>query len=102
MTLLDLYARLPGLNQVESILQMYPTSSPMVRRKTVRAATALQADYWLRERRVILPATDPWPRRALIAGASTFSKDERDFWLRRVMRECTDLERVVAQWTRSQ
>jgi hypothetical protein len=102
MTLLNLYARLPALNHVEPILQMYPTSPPMVRRKVVRAATALGADYWLREQKETLPVVDPWLRRALIAGASTFSEDERKYWLQHIQKEGTELEKIVARWARRQ
>ena len=98
--LLDLYARLPFLDQVESLLEMYPKSSPMVRRKIVRAATALGADYWLREQKESLPSVDPWLRRALIASACAFSKDEREYWLRRIEKEGTPMEKIVARWAR--
>lgn len=67
--LLDLFARLPLLNHLESILQRYrrTSGSYMVNRKIIRAATAHRADYWLRQRKEELPGADPWLRRALIA-----------------------------------
>ncbi len=99
--LLDLFARLPILNHFECILQKYRTSSsPMVKRKIVRAATAHHADYWLCQRKEELPLADPWLKRALMAGASTFSKDERTFWLRRIEKR-TELEKFIAKWAES-
>ena len=102
MTLLDLFARLPTLNHVESILQKYRTSSPIVRRKIIRAATAHRADYWLRQRKEELPSSDPWLKRALIAGASTFNKDERKHWLQHIQKEGTELEKFIARWAKSE
>jgi hypothetical protein len=100
--LLDLFARLPILNHRERILQKYRTSSsPMVKRKIVCAATAHNANYWLRQRKEELPLADPWLKRALMAGASTFSKDERKFWLQRIERGGTELEKFIARWANS-
>ncbi|HEU5377951.1 MAG TPA: RNA-directed DNA polymerase [Ktedonobacteraceae bacterium] len=99
--LLDLFAGLPALNHVENILQKYRRSSSMIQREIVRIATAHKASYWLRQRKEALPSADPWLKRALIAGASTFSKDERTYWLQRIEREGTDLEKFVARWTRT-
>jgi hypothetical protein len=102
--LLDLFARLPLLNHHESILQKYrrTSGSYMVNRKIIRAATAHRAHYWLRQRKEELPGADPWLKRALIAGASTFSKDERIYWLQRIERGGTELEKFIAQWARTE
>ena len=100
--LLDLFVRLPFLNHFESILQKYRTSSsPVVKRKIVRAATAHRADYWLRQRKEEFFLADPWLKRALMAGASTFSKDERTYWLNRIEREGTKLDEFIARWAKS-
>ncbi len=97
--LLDLFARLPILNHRDRILQKYRTNSPspMIKRKIVRAATAHSADYWLRQLKEELPLADAWLKRALMAGASTFSKDERTFWLHRIEKR-TELEKFIAKW----
>jgi hypothetical protein len=101
VVLLDLFTRLPVLNHRDRILQKYrnASSSPMVKRKIVRVATAHHADHWLHLRKGDLP-DDPWLKRALIAGASTFSKDERKFWLHRIEKR-TELEKLLAKWTES-
>lgn len=99
--LLDLFACLPTLDHVENILQKYRVSSPMVRREIIRIATAHKVHHWLRQRKEELPSADPWLRRALIAGASTFSKDERTHWLQRIEREGTELEKLVARWSKT-
>ncbi len=99
--LLDLYGRLPDLNHVADIIQKYPTSTDMMKRKIVRAATALKADYWLREQKDTFLIADPWLRRALIAGSSTFGKDEREFWLQRTEKVATDLEKMVIRWVKA-
>jgi hypothetical protein len=100
--LLDLFACLPPLNHVESILQKYKKSSSMIQREIIRVATAHKVDHWLRQRKEEFPSADPWQRRALIAGASTFSKDERVHWLRGIEKEGTELEKFVAKWARTE
>ena len=84
----------------EETLKAPGSSSPMVRRKVVRAATELGADYWLREQKGSLPVADPWLRRALIASSSAFGKDERKYWLQRVDKEATSLEKIVIRWVK--
>jgi len=70
----------------------------MVKRKIVRVATAHRAEHWLRLRKGDFDSADPWLKRALMAGALTFSKDERKFWLHRIEKR-TELEKLIAQWT---
>ncbi len=97
--LLDLFTHLPVLNHRDRILQKYrnDSSSSMVKRKIVRVATVHHAEHWLRLRKGDSP-DDPWLKRALMAGASTFSKDERKFWLHRIEKR-TELEKLIAKWT---
>ena len=49
-----------------------------------------------------LPGAGPWLKRALIAGASTFSKDERIYWLQRVEKGGTELEKFIAKWAKTE
>jgi len=100
--LLDLFTSLPTLNHVESILQKYKTSSPMVRREIIRVATTHNAHYWLRQRKEELLSADTWLRRALIEGASTFTKDERISWLQHIEEEGTELEKLIAKKARTE
>lgn len=77
----------------------------MVKREIIRVATAHKKSHWIRQLKEELPSTDPWLKRAIIAGASTFSKDERTHWLRRIEIEkevTTDLEKLVVKWARTQ
>ena len=99
MILLDLFTHLPVLNHHDRILQKYrnDSSSSMVKRKIVRVATLHHAEHWLRLTKGDSP-DDSWLKRALMAGASTFSKDERKFWLHRIEKR-TELEKLIAQWT---
>jgi len=75
--------------------------TPMNERKIIRVATAHNADYWLQQQKGEL-LRDPWLRRALIAGASAFSKDERIYWLRRIEKDGTELEKFVARWAQTE
>jgi len=100
--LLDLFTRLPTLNHIENLLRKYRTSSPIVRRKIIRAATAHHADYWLHLRKEELFSADPWLKRALIAGAITFSKDERTHWLQSIEKGTTKLEKFIINWAETE
>jgi hypothetical protein len=99
--LLDLFAGLPALNHVDHILQKYEKKPSMIQREIVRVATAHKASHWLRQLKEEFPGAGPWLKRALIAGASTFNKDERMYWLQRIEREGTDLEKFVARWAKT-
>lgn len=102
LILLDLFGHIPFLNHTENILQKYhKTPSYMVKRKIIRVATAHGAGYWLQQQKGEL-SRDPWLRRALIAGASAFSKDERMHWLQRIEKEGTELEKFVARWAQTE
>jgi hypothetical protein len=101
VTLLNLYAQIPALDHIDKIIQMYDASTEMAQRKIVRAATALDAGYWLREQKSKFTNVGPWLKRALIAGASTFTKDEREFWLKSIEKKGTELEKLVARWART-
>ncbi len=103
--LLDLFAHIPSLDHVGSILQRYRTpKSSMVRRKIVRMATKSEGgDHWLRPRKEeFLSTNDLWLKRAFIAGASAFSKAERTDWLEQVEKDGTELEKFIARWARSE
>ena len=98
MALLNLFSKISDLNHVDDLLQRYDASSNIMKRKIIKAATKADAGYWLRGKKEEIISADPWLRRALIIGASTFQKDERNFWLKQFKGGDNLLEKAVAEW----
>jgi len=102
MTLINLFSKIIDLDHIDAILQKYNGASPIIRRKIIKVATKAGKYYWLRERKTEFSTSDPWLRRALILGASTFPEDERQYWLRHIKKSgCSFLEEVVIEWVKS-
>ena len=98
MALLNLFSKISDLNHVDDLLQRYDASSNIMKRKIIKAATKADAGYWLRGKKEEIISADNWLRRALIIGASTFQKDERNFWLKQFKGGDNLLEKAVAEW----
>ncbi len=103
MTLINLFSRISNLNHIEELLSIYQRSHLFVKRKIIKAATKANQIHWLQERKEEFTFADPWLRRAFLLGASTFSDDEKKYWLKRIERDVntTLLEKVVSKWVRS-
>jgi hypothetical protein len=101
MTLINLFSRIRDLDHIVSLLRKYNSSSLIIKRKIIKAATKAGNDSWLRERKEEVGNTDPWLRRAIILGASTFPPDEKKFWLKQFIKSDNLLEKVVAKWVKS-
>ncbi|WP_054864773.1 hypothetical protein [Methanosarcina barkeri] len=103
MTLISLFSKISDLNHIDKLLSMYDKSSPTVRRKIVNAATKAHENYWLFSRRDQLRESGTWLRRSIILGASTFTVDERNAWLAKIIKDSnyTFLEQIVAQWVKN-
>ena len=98
MVLLNLFARVPALDHTNRLTSRYQAAGAAARREIVSAAAAANAYQWLKERKDEFGTSDPWLRSAIIAAAACFPGDEAKFWLRRVKRQLTPVERFVARW----
>jgi len=103
MTLINLFSRISNLNHIERLISIYQKRHLFIQRKIIKAATKANQTHWLQERKEEFTFADPWLRRAFLLGASTFSDDEKKYWLQRIERDVntTLLEKVVSKWVRS-
>lgn len=97
LALISLYGRIPALDHIAELVRMYQQCSPGGRRKVILAAKAANASSWLQSLKVGYSNMDPWQRRALLAGASTFSSEERGHWFGLLKRNATPLELAIMQ-----
>lgn len=102
--LLHLFTKNPDLNHLETLLQSFDRSQPMVKRKIVLAAVKADTYHWIQERKGEINKYETWIRRALILGGSTLPKDEREYWMNRIIHHptCTFLEKMVAKWVKKE
>ncbi len=102
LVLVDLFSVVPELDCLNNLLALFNNASPFVRRKIIKAATSGGQYHWLRELKEEIKVVDPWQRRAIILGASSFSKEEKKYWLNRVIRDNYGFtDNIVAYWVRN-
>ena len=97
MLLIDVVARIPRLNHVDTLTSRYQTADPAVRRGILLAAGSGGRSDWLRDRKPEFRMMDVWSRRAFIKAATAFPGDELKFWFDSVRDNLRPLERVVAK-----
>ena len=98
LVLINLFAGLPGLNHIGQLTQLYDRSAPSIRREIVSAATAAGERYWIKERKAEFANTDPWLRRAIIAGSRSLPEDEGRIWRKHIKPTLTKEEQFVVAW----
>ena len=67
-----------------------------VRRQALLALKLKQVD-WVRERKETWQNNSPWDRRAIIWSSLALSKDEMNFWLKRVQNAGDILDSSIAE-----
>jgi hypothetical protein len=95
--LMDVIARIPDLNHVDSLTARYAGAAPAVRRSILLAAGGGRRADWLRDRKADFRSMDPAGRRAFIRAAAALPADEAKFWVESVRDSLRPLERVVAR-----
>ena len=78
--LIDIVARSPGFNHVDSITARYKDADPAVRRAIVLAAAGGKRVAWLRDRKGEFSNMDAWTRRAYVKAIAELPGDEPRFW----------------------
>ncbi|WP_440948341.1 RNA-directed DNA polymerase [Methanosarcina sp. T3] len=104
MTILHLFSKIRDLNHIDKLKNIYgSTPSPMVKRKILNAATQAGDNYWLYTNKTDLDSSEPWVKRAIILGASTYTAEQKKFWLRTIIHDSnsTFLEKIIAEWVLS-
>jgi hypothetical protein len=98
MVLSNLFSGVPAFDHIESLLSKYSVSAPALRRELVRAAGAGGEASWIKERKDEFHSSDPWLRQALLSVASCLPGDEGRHWVRKLWRDLTATEKMVARW----
>lgn len=93
--LLNLFTRITDLDNIDQLISNFDNYGNFAKRKIVLIAIKAGVSSWLRELKDKYSSLDPWLRRAIIFSASVFSSDEKKYWLRRVLKDASDLERII-------
>lgn len=95
--LIDIVARFPGFNHVDSITARYNEADPAVRRAIILAAAGGKRVAWLRDRKGEYGNMDAWTRRAYVKAIAELPGDEPRFWVEAVRDTMRSLERLLAK-----
>lgn len=68
------------------------------RRKLILAMGRSHQKHWFQSQWRNLTNESPWPRRALLAGASCMAPDARKHWYKSIMTQLDELEKAVVKW----
>jgi hypothetical protein len=71
------------------------------RRKLILALGRAHKRHWFQSQWRNLTNESPWPRRALLAGASCMAPDARKHWYRSIMPQLDELEKAVVKWVKA-
>lgn len=77
------------------------TRDPFSRRKLILAMGRAHERHWFQSQWRNLMNESPWPRRALLAGASCMPPDARKHWYKSIMPQLDELEKVVVKWVKA-
>ena len=71
------------------------------RRKLILAMGRSHQRHWFQSQWRSLANEPPWPRRALLAGASCMAPDARTHWYKSIMSQLDELEKAVVKWVKA-
>src|SRR5207247_7630734 len=101
VVLLSLFSRIGGLNQIEELVRLFERYGPLAQREIILAAARGGAAAWISSLKSSYVRLDAWSRRAVIQGAMTMPKDEREYWLRLIKQSASPLEKIVIDAVRA-
>jgi hypothetical protein len=76
-------------------------SGAFSRRKLILAMGRSHQRHWFQSQWRNLANESPWPRRALLAGASCMAPDARKHWYKSIMPQLDELEKAVVNWVKA-
>jgi hypothetical protein len=101
MWALDLFTHNTEWDSEDRFLELYSRSPDQPsKRKLILAMGRASHHYWFQSQWRRLFEQSPWPRRALLAGASCMPPDSRKHWYRSVESRLDPLEKAVLRWAR--
>lgn len=96
---LDLFAHTTQWDNEQHFFTMLSTArDTFSRRKLILAMGRAHQKHWFQSQWRNLSNESPWPRRALLAGASCMPGDARKHWYKSVAPQLDELERAVVKW----
>jgi len=71
------------------------------RRKLILAMGRSHQRHWFQSQWRNLANESPWPKRALLSGASCMAPDARKHWFKSIMPQLDELEKAVVKWVKA-
>jgi hypothetical protein len=99
---LDLFTHGTQWNNESSFITMLAAARDQFsRRKLILALGRAKQRHWFQSQWRNLANESPWPRRALLAGASCMTLDARKHWYKSVQPQLDELEKAVVVWAKA-
>ncbi|MCY4597138.1 MAG: RNA-directed DNA polymerase [Bryobacterales bacterium] len=98
---LHLFSVSKSWHQRDRLFQLYAGSrDTLSRRELILAMGQAKHRHWFQSQWRDLANFSPWPRRAVLAGASCMPRDARNHWYRSLSSQLDVLEDAVVKWVR--
>ncbi|OPY65056.1 MAG: Reverse transcriptase (RNA-dependent DNA polymerase) [Syntrophorhabdaceae bacterium PtaU1.Bin034] len=96
---LDLFTHTRQWDNEDRFFAMLSTAhDDFCRRKLILAMGRAHQRHWFQSQWRNLMNQSPWPRRALLSGASCMAPDARKHWYKSVLPQLDELEKAVVKW----
>lgn len=100
LSILSLFTKNSDINHITTLLRMYQSADPFVRREILLAAKIGSAFDWLREHKESYPLMDPWQKMAFIYAISGLPKDDKKFFLNNYA-GYRPIEKTLVKWSKN-
>lgn len=104
ISLLNLFVYNPKLNHFSTLIKMYKTSSPSVKREILLASMNYKSASWIRELKEQFNSFDSWQKRSYLVAAKNLPPEERTFFFKTVnegMDDSNIIEKEIISWSKS-
>ncbi len=99
---LDLFTHTTQWDNEKRFFKMFGEAKDVFsRRKLILAMGRSHQRHWFQSQWRNLANESPWPRRALLAGASCMAPDARKHWYKSIMSQLDELEKAVVKWAKA-
>jgi len=99
---LDLFTHTTQWDNEKRFFKMFgEAKDAFSRRKLILAMGRSHQRHWFQSQWRNLANESPWPKRALLAGASCMAPDARKHWYKSIMPQLDELEKAVVKWVKA-
>lgn len=104
---LSLFGSTSKFNHIDKLIIRYDTSSENVKREIIFSSIPANASAWIRELKESFSTMNPWCKRAYIMAASILPADEKEVFLKKIVKPLFQsnadvLEQVLIEWSLKQ